>query len=157
MFAVLLLALAACTTNTSGGTGSETARKTFEATVDNVQLSVSMPASMRPDPDGPGMWTERPGGSGLYVFAVVIDAELVTSLDKAKYQSTLSMSDSRFVRAEERAGRYLLTNFTATGEVEATTFVSTPRGWLKCKAIAKQPGRTARALVESICDSVAVK
>jgi hypothetical protein len=153
---VVTLVLAAC------GRGSndteEVKRKPVDATVEGVHFSISLPTTLRPDPDnGPGVWVGTAGGNDLHVFTVIVDPALVTSIDKAKYQSTMNMGESRFERAEQRADGFALTNITTSGQIEAIRFVSSPAGSLKCKAIAKRPHKTARVLVESICDSLAVK
>ena len=158
---LLALALAACGnsgspgTPTSNGSAAQPTRTAsghtvHKATVDGVKFSVTVPPGVTPDPGEAGVWN----GDDLRVFAIVIDTELVTSLDKAKYQSTLHMQETKFVRAEEKAGGYRLTSLRPSGEMSAISFSPTPNGWLKCKATTS---RDARPLVESICDSVAVE
>ena len=115
-----------------------------------MHFSLKVPAGVIADPIEPGVWN----GDELRVFAVVVDTDLVTSLEKAKYQSTLHMEETKFVRAEPADGGYRLTSIRPSGEVAAISFAPTPSGWLKCKATTT---RDARALVESICDSVSVK
>lgn len=130
-----------------------------EALVDGVAFTIGIPEGLPAQESG--MWADARVGEDLtfQVFTTVLEARLVTSLDKAKYHSTAHVAETKFLRAEARDDGYAITGVPADDLVEAATFTKAGDGWLKCKAT--RAGGThreeARALVEGICDSVLVK
>ena len=140
-----------------------TKQKSHSFEVEGIAVTLEVPEGLPPDPRHLGDWDDPSSPEGtVKVYTSRIEASRVETLERAQYHATLAARSKTWVRGEQRDDGWAVTNAEPDKtSIEAVTYRRSGEWFVRCKASRRtedpMPDHSAsRALLESICDSLAI-